>query len=316
MEKYYYCELKLLEEHELDIDTIALEAFRCTGIEEFSIDEPTVDEILGERSYSGGDLPLEVINEVEERLRDNEARKKYYFNERAQALSFSKEISEKFSVPVQFIEKDSEDWNEKWRETFHKIEVAQNLRVVPSWEKEGTASSDADIYIYPGMGFGTGGHETTYLCLKIFSELDLESYRKKECLDFGCGSGILGIAAQHLNDMTVDYYDIDQEALVNCKQNLELNNIELGHKLLLPNERSVIDKKYDLIFANILQNILLEEADFLCGGLRNNGKLIVSGLLRSQDQIIEKTYLDKNEKLKHIRTITKGDWVAMEFIQL
>src|SRR5690606_13881372 len=116
------------------------------------------------------------------------------------------------------------------------------FRVVPSWEKGGDETGN--LYIYPGMGFGTGGHETTFLCLKLYKKYVIET---KLCLDFGCGSGILGLATFLFNkNNAVDLFDIDESALENSKQNIELNHFSARNfNLLLPTQEIVIKKKYD-----------------------------------------------------------------------
>ena len=237
----------------------ATSLFNCSGIEEFSLDEPMVDEILGDRAYSGGDLPLAVLDEVDEACSKSY---KFYFDKQ----NCEKDVEEfqnylaSQGVTVSKVErKKVEDWNEKWRESYRPIEVSSELIIIPSWEK--VENRESEIYIYPGMGFGTGGHETTYLCLKHFEDIRKNLQAGGLCLDFGCGSGILGIAAIKKLKMAVDFCDIDKNALDNCVQNLELNfeDKDLGGQRLVIRDRFKAEKKYQLVFANILENILIDE---------------------------------------------------------
>ena len=85
-------------------------------------------------------------------------------------------------------EKESQDWNESWREHYSSIQITEEFSICPSWEEP---KSEKYIKIYPGLGFGTGEHETTELCLAASWSLGVDSF--ESCLDFGCGSGILGI---------------------------------------------------------------------------------------------------------------------------
>ena len=134
-----------------------------------------------------------------------------------------------------------EDWNSEWRKSFETIDISPRLRVVPEWERDNWSNNEEALFIYPGMGFGTGNHETTFLCLQFLDEI---VFKRKEifdtCLDFGCGSGILGIAALKLTKkLSVDFCDLEVEALENCKNNLEINfpNRDLDGSRLVSRER-------------------------------------------------------------------------------
>jgi len=164
------------------------------------------------------------------------------------------------------------------------------------------------------MGFGTGSHETTFLCLKLFLDILGDLPYQKSCLDFGCGSGILGIAFSLIYEdiSPVHYYDIDQVALKNTLQNMEINKREQKYaKLLLPNQRDEINRKYSLVFANILQNVLLAEAKYLANCVEVGGYLILSGLLKGQEQEVIANMTMENKNLLFVKTVTKNDWVAV-----
>jgi ribosomal protein L11 methyltransferase len=294
----------------------ACEEFGCEGIEEFSIEEETVDEILGKRAYSGGDIPEEVIDEVETTTKEMQGQnyKYYFYSQDHESLvdKFKKYLSiecEKLSFESKT--EEWEDWNEQWRKHYKTLEISPRLRVVPEWLKEENKEFFLkDIYIYPGMGFGTGNHETTYLCLELFDEI-ADELKDKECFDFGCGSGILGIAAIKLNKMKVEFCDIDADALDNCVQNLELNfsDDELdGHRLVI-RDRFKVEKQFSLVFANILEHVLELEKDLLLDSVKENGYLIVSGLLNEQVENIKEKY----NSLTCVKSISKGDWSAILF---
>lgn len=312
MEKYYFVEAKIPLDLEARIDHLSREEFDCDGVEEFAIEEAKVDEILGERSYSGGDVPESVINEVEEVLKAEGVFKKYYFSNISLSENFKKCLFDDFVILSEVREQEVKDWNEEWKKTYEPILVNNDLEIIPEWEKESYASqTKKQIFIYPGQGFGTGGHETTFLCLKLFLEYNKSEIT--ECLDFGCGSGILGIGLKLFHQKSsVDLYDIDAEALKNSVQNIELNEFVVeDFKLLLPDQRAQIDKKYDLVFANILQNVLLLEKEYLAKSLNPGGKLILSGLLQGQENEVIKAYQDMNLDLSLVEVAKKGDWVAV-----
>jgi ribosomal protein L11 methyltransferase len=314
MEKYYYIETRVPLELEDEIDATAHQKFQTTGIEEFSIDEPRVDEILGDRSYSGGDLPVSVLTEVEEVVKSDGNLKKYHFSDESSALNLKAFLHEEYKLDSQMVTEEVKDWNEEWKKSYAPIVVGSDLEIIPAWDKSTYESkSQKKIFIYPGMGFGTGSHETTFLCLTLFLDVLKKSNRFEHCLDFGCGSGILGIATKLFDsESRIDLYDIDNEALTNSIQNIELNELLVEEfELLLPDSRSKIERKYNLVYANILQNVLLLEKKFLTSCLNKGGFLILSGLLSGQEIEVIAEYKKINPNLQHISTVSKGDWVAV-----
>ncbi|MBF0297266.1 MAG: 50S ribosomal protein L11 methyltransferase [Oligoflexia bacterium] len=333
-----------------DIEKIkndSLAKFNSSGIEEFSMDEAEVDEMLGDRSYSGGDIPIETLLEVESKnaLKKNISFKFYFDSERAEFdsenfVEYINIIKAKYpSIIVKKEKKQYEDWDKIWKEFYSPIKISSIFEIIPSFLKDNYQSdSQCFVYIYPGQGFGTGGHETTHLCLEFLSELCSDDKNKRgpfsfdnaKILDFGCGSGILGISAlkycykNNLNFSVVDLLDIDSKALENAQINLEWN----FDKSAFPKNVNLIQKNtarglnlqgskegHNLIFANILMNVLLEEKSYLISLLAPNGFLIISGLLQEQMNITLNEYLRNNEnndlKLKLISQKTKGDWGAL-----
>jgi len=290
------------------LQSLAFDKLNCIGVEDFSIDEARVDEILGDRSYSGGDVPKSVVDEVEYTVDSETECKKFYFDSEVSAQDFIALLRENHVIDINLSTYADEDWGKKWRENFQPIIINSNLTIYPSWHRE---ESNADqIFIYPGQGFGTGNHETTFLCLKLFEEFCLDK-NCEEVLDFGCGSGILGIAAYKLKKCRIDLYDIDSAALENTKQNLDINEIKSDYSLILPIDRTQIEKKYDLVFANILQNVLMLECGFLADSLKTGGHLVLSGLLVGQEDEVITKYLKHNQNLEVLKIEYRNDWVAV-----
>lgn len=284
--------------------------FGAMGVEEFSIDEPEVDRILGERSYSGGDLPSEVLDEVEDVLKTGAMTARFFFENEKEARAFHQELSGTVLGESQVEEHPMEDWNAEWKKHYSPIVVNDQLTIVPSWQTDFRAQRGQSLFINPGMGFGTGSHETTFLCLKLFTE-DCPT-DPKTVLDFGSGSGILGLASMKLSpEARVDFYDIDPEANENCFQNASINGLaKRQFRLLLPQVRNLLQPEYDIVFANILENILIEESDFLVSRVKPGGSLILSGLLRHQSAGIISRY---KSSLSFVKEVTKGDWSALLF---
>lgn len=298
------------------INTCAIDDFECDGIEEFSLEEARVDEILGERAYSGGDIPETLIDEVQAAtVTQDSFTYKYFFYQNdyitnsSDFVFFMKENYPEISIYT--AERNFEDWNAEWKKFYTPIWVSENLEVIPEWLKEGRVSKARDqVYIYPGMGFGTGTHETTFLCLVLFDQIQEELSSHQTCLDFGCGSGILGIAAMKTKGLQTHFCDIDVSALKNCTQNLVLNfdgqNLE-GTELVIRERYQ--PKRYDLVFANILEHVLISEKGTINDSLKKGGHLIVSGILNHQVDTIVKAY----SHLKKVSVVSKGDWSAILF---
>ena len=316
MTHYYFIDLDIKDEQLLSvIEAEAFQKFNCDGIQEFTLEEEEVDRILGERSYSGGDLPIEVLEEVEQVLiEEGKTKRTLFFKEVEDARSFM-EFLKAWGLEAKAKANEGEicDWNENWKRNFKAISVTDNFQIIPSWEK--TGDDPNKIFIYPGMGFGTGNHETTFLCLKLMLDEIKDINNIRSCLDFGCGSGILGIGASRKSKTLsrVDYLDIDQEALKNTDYNIGFNTTAQAkeNNLFLPEDSEKMLDKYDLVFANILKHTLLEQADVI---LNKTGRyLIVSGLLEGQEVEICKAYEDLDPCLVAKKKLVKNDWSAVLF---
>ncbi len=298
----------LSEEEISALIQISSNDFNSSGYEEFSLNESEVDKILGKEAFCGGDLSDGLLNHLE-----TEAGKRYKFffiDELAKpsAESFRDYLKEIGGEKVSLVELEEEDWIETWKKHYSPIEL-NKFMILPVWEKDHETIKEK-IIINPGMGFGTGTHETTRLCLEILEELYCEN-TFKTCLDFGSGSGILGIGFQKFCNGEVDYVDIDQRALDNNLENLKLNFLkELPISEFYLRDEFKLNKTYDLVFANILEHVLIEEFDLLRDSLVSGNTLIVSGILLEQrDNIINKFsthFVLEKEK-------NEGDWAALSF---
>lgn len=293
------------------LEEAALQQFDGLGIEEYSLSEPEVDALLGERSYSGGDLPQEVLDEVDAHVGQIPNNYRFFFDDGEKAESFQDFAKKSVLCESQLEMLHHEDWNAEWKKHYSPIKVNDLLEVVPSWQLDYQSQSAKKIYIHPGMGFGTGSHETTFLCLSLFTKLLNE--KVSLVLDFGSGSGILGLASLlFYPEARVDFYDIDPEANKNCYHNAEINQLaDKSFRLLLPDVRDKLQAQYEIVFANILESILLEEKESLISHTASSGHLILSGLLRHQVPNIIKAY--SSEKLKLMEQVEKGDWAALMF---
>lgn len=180
---------------------------------------------------------------------------------------------------------EDKDWERAWMDTYKPIRCGDNLWICPSW-CEPPAPKAINLMLDPGLAFGTGTHPTTFLCMQWIGEQD---WSEKSVMDYGCGSGILGIATLLSNAQSACGVDIDPQALVASRDNLERN--KLAQDLMpvyLPEDCP--ERQYDVVLANILAGPLAELAPALTQLTAPNGKLCLSGILESQAQAVINAY--------------------------
>jgi ribosomal protein L11 methyltransferase len=169
---------------------------------------------------------------------------------------------------------EEENWVALTQAQFDPIRISGRLWIVPSWHAAPDPTA-INLLLDPGMAFGTGSHPTTRLCLEWLERTQPEG---KTLLDYGCGSGILAIAAAKLGATTVAGVDIDPQAVTAAQANAEKNGVVARFDV----STASLDKEYDLVIANILANPLRVLAPALCGHVRPGGRLALSGILAEQ----------------------------------
>ena len=167
-----------------------------------------------------------------------------------------------------------QDWVRLTQSQFDPIPISPRLWIVPTWH-EAPDSRAINLKLDPGLAFGTGSHPTTRLCLRW---LDDHLGGGEMLLDYGCGSGILAIAAAKLGAAQVDGVDIDTQAVTASRDNATLNDVNA--RFCLPGE--LAPGQYDVVVANILTNPLKGMAPLLAGRVRPGGQLVLSGILAEQ----------------------------------
>jgi len=171
---------------------------------------------------------------------------------------------------------EDKDWVRAWMDTFKPIRFGQNLWICPSWHTPDQPNA-TNVMLDPGLAFGTGTHPTTALCMEW---LDAHPPTDMNVIDFGCGSGILAIAAALLGAKHVEAVDHDPQAVLATNDNAEKNNVSAKINALLP--RQFEDQPADLVLANILANPLLELAPRFAKLLKPGGQIVLSGILAEQ----------------------------------
>jgi len=212
-------------------------------------------------------------------------------------------IGEFFKIETTTI-KDS-DWENSWKDYFDILNIGEKFVIVPTWRKYENEENKYVINIDPGMAFGTGGHETTSLCIK-----NLEKYVKPHdnIIDVGCGSGILSIAASYLTDGEIKAVDLDKLAVDVSRENFALNNLE---NRIAVEEASLLTKetkKYNVIVANILAHIIELMLDDAYKLLKDGGYYITSGIIKDKkDELLEKM-LERGFKL--VEETSDNEWYS------
>lgn len=174
---------------------------------------------------------------------------------------------------------ENQDWTRTWMEHFKPMKFGSRLWVCPSWQEAPDVNA-VNLLLDPGLAFGTGTHPTTALCLKWLDEQN-ETLTNKSVIDYGCGSGILGIAALLLGASEVVGVDNDPQALLASKDNLLRNKLESDQlSTYLPND--LPEMQADILLANILAQPLYELRDRLAQLTKTGGKIVLSGILEDQ----------------------------------
>ena len=174
------------------------------------------------------------------------------------------------------------DWVRVSLDQFKPIKISR-FWVKPSWNDEPTPQGLTILNLDPGLAFGTGTHPTTQLCLEWLSANPPSS---QTVMDFGCGSGILGVAAGCLGASQITGLDIDPQALIATEHNASLNHLVV--ETLLPDQTP--DRTFDVVVANILANPLIELANTLTKLSRPGGKIVMAGLLEEQADQVRAAY--------------------------
>ncbi len=190
---------------------------------------------------------------------------------------------------------EDKDWEREWMDNFHPMKFGERLWICPSW-REVPDPTAVNVMLDPGLAFGTGTHPTTALCLTWLDSLDLVG---KTVVDFGCGSGILSLAALKLGAKKVIGIDIDPQALQASKANAQRNGVEDRLELFLPKDQPTF--KADVVVANILAGPLRELAPTIIEFVAPNGHLALSGVLEEQANELQIIY---------------GQWCEMDAIAI
>ena len=212
---------------------------------------------------------------------------------------------------------DDEDWLAKSREGFGTLEVGQRFYIRPLWNTNETPVGRFPIVVNPGLAFGTGGHETTRLCMELLEDLAMgcpNNLLPWPVLDIGSGTGILAFCAHLLGAEDITALDIDPDCGPVMEEFIQLNatiarHTEPFYPIISTLDDPCFDRKYNLILANILLETIQELLPLLLQRLAPQGYLIASGILAErQDEALLSLAC---AGLKPIRVLIEGEWIAI-----
>jgi len=200
-----------------------------------------------------------------------------------------------------------EDYENKWKTFYKPFRVGKNVVVTPIWEKPDLMDGDMVIAIDPGMAFGSGTHETTYLCIEL---LQACNQHLGEVADIGCGSGILAIAAVRLGAKSAIGVDIDENAVKIAKENVQHNALENQITICQGDLLENILTPVNTVVANILAEVIIDLAKDVKKILHTSGIFIASGILNEKEKAVIEALTGEGFNILDIRR--KGEWVAIK----
>ena len=201
---------------------------------------------------------------------------------------------------------EDRDWSTTWRDDFHAMRFGERLWVCPSGESPPNPAAVV-VQLDPGLAFGTGTHATTGMCLEW---LDGHPPQDQSVIDYGCGSGILAIAAAKLGAGRVLAVDIDPQALIATRDNAGRNGIEQGIEVMLP--EALDSEPVDLVVANILANPLIELSETLNSLVKPGGRIVMTGILAEQADGVMAAY---EGWFEFEAPVQREEWVLLEGVK-
>ena len=189
-------------------------------------------------------------------------------------------------IPMVATTLEDKNWIRAWMDQFKPLKFGQHLWICPSWLSVDEKDSVV-VMLDPGLAFGTGTHPTTSLCLSYLDSLDLKD---KDVLDYGCGSGILAIAALKLGAKSATGVDIDEQALIASKENAKRNGVEDKLQLIMGTDKKLDLPQFPVTVANILAGPLAELEPIIASLTQSGGKLALSGILTEQAESVIEAY--------------------------
>ncbi len=216
------------------------------------------------------------------------------------------ELVKRYGVTYSSNAIDKQNWNALWESNFEPVLVDDFVGVRANFHDSFNGGVEHDIIITPKMSFGTGHHGTTYSVMQLMRGID---FANKSVFDFGTGTGLLAILAHKLGAVDILAVDNDDWCIENASENIVVNNtqsIEI-HKV----DNAKLNKKFNIIIANINKNIILDNLAFLAEAIVPGGVVLLSGLLVEDEPEIESACAALG--WKHQETRTRNNWIALHY---
>jgi len=216
------------------------------------------------------------------------------------------ELATALGLPVERLQAQSladRAWEREWLRDFHAMRFGRRLWVSPRHETVHAADA-VIVRLDPGLAFGTGTHPSTALCL---SWLDARPLSGLDVIDYGCGSGVLGIAALKLGARCVHAFDLDPQALLAARENAADNNV--ASALRICEDAQQLPQRCDVMLANILSETLVALAPALAARVTSGGSVLLGGILAPQESEVAACYAAWFDMG---RFAARDDWVALE----
>lgn len=207
---------------------------------------------------------------------------------------------------VEVSEVDEEDWANEWKNYYKPTKIGEKIVIKPTWEEYEKKEDNIIVELDPGMAFGTGTHETTYMCIE-----QLEKYVKNDSkvFDIGCGSGILAIVSAKLGAKEVLAVDLDEVAVKVSNENIKLNNVSKNVKAICGNLMDVVSDKADIVVANIIADIIILLSKDIKNFMKEDSIFISSGIIHKKVDEVVKSLEENGLEIVEIQTL--GEWNAI-----
>ncbi len=249
-----------------------------------------------------GELPFEGFEETEEDLIAYAP-----IDENGEDLIRSlMELQETFSFQFERQWFPGRNWNAIWESSFHPVSVGDFCQVRALFHPPASGVVH-EIVIQPQMAFGTGHHETTYMMMETMAGLD---FNGAKVLDFGCGTGILGILACKMGAGSAVGVDIEKPAFENALENIQINRVS-GFEVVLGDLDAVPGSGFDIVLANINRNVILATLPSLYQKTKHGGTLLVSGILTREKDMVTEAATTAGFSLSSAQE--RGDWSCFRF---
>lgn len=279
---------------QVEIATASLTEITGSGIEQDpgSSHDPSIAE------------KLTAYLEIDEHLADNKNR----IHQVLDLLNQLRQDNEP-APSLTWSELTEEDWGKNWKEHFKPLAICPGVTIIPSWEKYQAENNETIIKIDPGMAFGTGHHSSTKLALTLITHV-FRDKKPRQVLDVGTGTGILGIGCALMGAEEVTGIDNDPDAIAIARENLTINNASM---IISDATLPELSGPFDLIAANITQDVILKMAPQLIPLLAENGHLVLAGILHGyQASKVKQAFRELGLKL--LKEPVEGEWQALLFI--